>query len=75
MFTAKHLLTVLDITKSKLLDYISKAEIMKSNSQEILREQLKGRILISVFFGTINKNIMFISKRNVKIRWKCNFDY
>ena len=50
MFTAKHLLTVLDITKSKLLDYISKAEIMKSNSPEILREKLKGRILISVFF-------------------------
>jgi len=53
MSISKHLLSVLNITKPKILDYISKAEAMKSiyeTNPISLKTQLEGKILVSVFY-------------------------
>lgn len=50
---SKHLLSVLNLTKPKILEYISKAEIIKSmyeTNPTSLKNQLKGRILVLVFY-------------------------
>lgn len=50
---SKHLLSVLNLTKPKILEYISKAEIIKSmyeTNPTSLKNQLKGKILVSVFY-------------------------
>lgn len=50
---SKHLLSVLNLTKPKILEYISKAEIIKSmyeTNPTSLKNQLKGKILVLVFY-------------------------
>jgi carbamoyl-phosphate synthase/aspartate carbamoyltransferase len=53
MSISKHLLSVLNVTKPKILDYISKAEAMKSiyeTNPISLKTRLEGKILVSVFY-------------------------
>jgi carbamoyl-phosphate synthase/aspartate carbamoyltransferase len=53
MSTSKHLLSVLNLTKVKILDYILKAENMKSmceTKSPSLKKKLEGKVLVSVFY-------------------------
>jgi carbamoyl-phosphate synthase/aspartate carbamoyltransferase len=53
MSTSKNLLSVLNLTKVKILDYILKAENMKSmceTKSPSLKKKLEGKVLVSVFY-------------------------
>jgi len=53
MSFSKHLLSVINLTKPKILDYISKAETMKymyEINPVSLKTKLEGKILVSVFY-------------------------
>jgi carbamoyl-phosphate synthase/aspartate carbamoyltransferase len=53
MLSSKNLLSVLNLTKPKILEYISKAEIIKSmyeTNPTSLKNKLEGKILLSVFY-------------------------